>query len=169
MLFRSNQLLTEMDGFSPKEAVVIVLAATNRPETLDAALLRPGRFDRQVLVDRPDLAGRLAILEIYAQRVQMGEDVNLKAIATQTPGFAGADLANLVNEAALLAARNNREKVSQIDFKEAIERVIAGLEKKSRVLSEKEKKIVAYHEVGHALVGAVMPGGGRVEIGRAHV
>ena len=158
-----NQLLTEMDGFSPKEAVVIVLAATNRPETLDAALLRPGRFDRQVLVDRPDLAGRLAILEIYAQRVQMGEDVNLKAIATQTPGFAGADLANLVNEAALLAARNNREKVSQIDFKEAIERVIAGLEKKSRVLSEKEKKIVAYHEVGHALVGAVMPGGGRVE------
>ncbi|MEM8777775.1 MAG: ATP-dependent zinc metalloprotease FtsH [Cyanobacteria bacterium P01_G01_bin.49] len=157
-----NQLLTDMDGFSVGDATVIVLAATNRPETLDPALLRPGRFDRQVLVDRPDLAGRLAILEIYAQRVSIDSEVNLKDIATHTPGFAGADLANLVNEAALLAARNQREYVTQADFKEAIERVVAGLEKKSRVLGDFEKKIVAYHEVGHALVGAVMPGGGKV-------
>jgi cell division protease FtsH len=157
-----NQLLTEMDGFAAGDATVIVLAATNRPETLDPALLRPGRFDRQVLVDRPDLPGRLKILEIYAAKVKMDVNVDLKAIATQTPGFAGADLANLVNEAALLAARNGRETVGQADFAEAIERVIAGLEKKSRVLNEKEKKIVAYHEVGHALVGALMPGGGKV-------
>jgi cell division protease FtsH len=157
-----NQLLTEMDGFNAGDATVIVLAATNRPETLDPALLRPGRFDRQVLVDRPDLAGRLKILEIYARKVKLGQGVDLKTIATRTPGFAGADLANLVNEAALLAARNQRETVAQEDFNEAIERVVAGLEKKSRVLSEKEKKIVAYHEVGHALVGAVMPGGGKV-------
>ncbi|MDJ0583188.1 ATP-dependent zinc metalloprotease FtsH [Crocosphaera sp.] len=157
-----NQLLTEMDGFAVGDATVIVLAATNRPESLDAALLRPGRFDRQVLVDRPDLSGRLAILEIYAQKVEIDPDINLKDIATHTPGFAGADLANLVNEAALLAARNQREYVTQADFKEAIERVLAGLEKKSRVLADQEKKIVAYHEVGHALVGAVMPGGGKV-------
>ncbi|MEG3438367.1 ATP-dependent zinc metalloprotease FtsH4 [Pannus brasiliensis CCIBt3594] len=157
-----NQLLTEMDGFNAGDATVIVLAATNRPETLDPALLRPGRFDRQVLVDRPDLAGRLKILEIYAGKVKLGPDVDLKAIATRTPGFAGADLANLVNEAALLAARQQRNTVAQEDFNEAIERVVAGLEKKSRVLSDKEKKIVAYHEVGHALVGAVMPGGGKV-------
>ncbi|NET49354.1 MAG: ATP-dependent zinc metalloprotease FtsH, partial [Merismopedia sp. SIO2A8] len=153
-----NQLLTEMDGFAVGDDTVIVLAATNRPETLDQALLRPGRFDRQVLVDRPDLAGRQAILDIYAQKVKLGPDVDLKALATRTPGFAGADLANLVNEAALLAARNNRQAVAQEDFAEAIERVVAGLEKKSRVLNEKEKKIVAYHEVGHALVGALMPG-----------
>ncbi|MGF1492775.1 MAG: ATP-dependent zinc metalloprotease FtsH [Microcoleaceae cyanobacterium] len=157
-----NQLLTEMDGFGVGDKTVIVLAATNRPEALDAALLRPGRFDRQVLVDRPDLAGRKAILDIYAGKVKLGNDVDLQALATQTPGFGGADLANLVNEAALLAARNQREKVSQADFKEAIERVVAGLEKKSRVLNETEKKIVAYHEVGHALVGALMPGGGKV-------
>jgi cell division protease FtsH len=157
-----NQLLTEMDGFAAGDATVIVLAATNRPETLDPALLRPGRFDRQVLVDRPDLAGRLKILEIYAQKVKLGSDIDLKTIATRTPGFAGADLANLVNEAALLAARNNRASVAQEDFNEAIERIVAGLEKKSRVLSEKEKTIVAYHEVGHALVGASMPGGGKV-------
>ncbi len=157
-----NQLLTEMDGFSAGDATVIVLAATNRPEILDPALLRPGRFDRQVLVDRPDLAGRLKILEIYAQKVRLGEDVDLKAIATRTPGFAGADLANLVNEAALLAARNQRPTVAQEDFNEAIERVVAGLEKKSRVLSDKEKKIVAYHEVGHAIVGALMSGSGKV-------
>lgn len=157
-----NQLLTEMDGFSPGNATVMVLAATNRPEALDTALLRPGRFDRQVLVDRPDLSGRLQILEIYAKKIQLAENLDLKEIATRTPGFAGADLANLVNEAALLAARNQREKVEQQDFNEAIERVIAGLEKKSRILSDKEKKIVAYHEVGHAIVGAVMPGGGKV-------
>jgi cell division protease FtsH len=158
-----NQLLTEMDGFAVAGATVIVLAATNRPESLDSALLRPGRFDRQVLVDRPDLSGRTEILKIHAQQVKLGPDVDLKAIATRTPGFAGADLANLVNEAALLAARNHREAVAQTDFAEAIERVVAGLEKKSRVLNEKEKKIVAYHEVGHALVGALMAGGGKVE------
>jgi cell division protease FtsH len=157
-----NQLLTEMDGFGG-DTTVIVLAATNRPETLDPALLRPGRFDRQVLVDRPDLAGREAILNIHAQKVKLDRDVDLRAIATRTPGFAGADLANLVNEAALLAARNQREAVTQADFAEAIERLVAGLEKKSRVLSDTEKKIVAYHEVGHALVGAVMPGSNKVE------
>ncbi|MEB3190238.1 MAG: ATP-dependent zinc metalloprotease FtsH [Snowella sp.] len=157
-----NQLLTEMDGFNASDSTVIVLAATNRPETLDPALLRPGRFDRQVLVDRPDLAGRLAILDVYAKKVCLAAGVDLKAIATQTPGFSGADLANLVNEAALLAARNQRTEVLLDDFKEAIERLVAGLEKKSRVLSEQEKKVVAYHEVGHALVGAVMPGGGKV-------
>ncbi len=158
-----NQLLSEMDGFAVEDATVIVLAATNRPEILDPALLRPGRFDRQVLVDRPALSGRESILAIHAQKVKLGEDVDLKAIATRTPGFAGADLANLVNEAALLAARNGRLAVAQTDFAEAIERVVAGLEKKSRVLNEKEKKIVAYHEVGHALVGSLMPGSGRIE------
>ncbi|MCU0540639.1 MAG: ATP-dependent zinc metalloprotease FtsH4 [Oscillatoriaceae cyanobacterium Prado104] len=157
-----NQLLTEMDGFAAGNTTVIVLAATNRPESLDAALLRPGRFDRQVLVDRPDLSGREAILNIHAQKVKLGPDIDLKAIATRTPGFAGADLANLVNEAALLAARNKRQAVAQADFAEAIERIVAGLEKKSRVLNEKEKKIVAYHEVGHAMVGAMMTGGGEV-------
>ncbi|PSB22872.1 cell division protein FtsH [filamentous cyanobacterium CCP2] len=158
-----NQLLAEMDGFAVGEATVIVLAATNRPEILDPALLRPGRFDRQVLVDRPALSDREAILNIHAQKVKLGEDVDLRAVATRTPGFAGADLANLVNEAALLAARNQRQMVAQEDFAEAIERVVAGLEKKSRVMNDKEKKIVAYHEVGHALVGALMADSGRVE------
>jgi cell division protease FtsH len=158
-----NQLLTEMDGFAAGDETVIVLAATNRPEVLDPALLRPGRFDRQVLVDRPDLSGREAILKIHAQKVKLGEDVDLRAIATRTPGFAGADLANLVNEAALLAARNQRQTIAQQDFAEAIERVVAGLEKKSRVLNDTEKKIVAYHEVGHALVGALTGGSGQVE------
>jgi cell division protease FtsH len=158
-----NQLLTEMDGFAAGDATVIVLAATNRPEILDQALLRPGRFDRQVLVDRPDLAGRQEILNIHAQKVKLADEVDLKTIATRTPGFAGADLANLVNEAALLAARDQRTTVETKDFAEAIERVVAGLEKKSRVLNETEKKIVAYHEVGHALVGALVPGSGRVE------
>ncbi|MBD3887115.1 ATP-dependent zinc metalloprotease FtsH4 [Phormidium tenue FACHB-886] len=158
-----NQLLSEMDGFAAGEATVIVLAATNRPEILDPALLRPGRFDRQVLVDRPDLSDREAILNIHAQKVKLDKDVNLRAIATRTPGFAGADLANLVNEAALLAARNQRQTVAQEDFAEAIERVVAGLEKKSRVMNDKEKKIVAYHEVGHALVGSLMKDSGQVE------
>lgn len=157
-----NQLLTEMDGFAAGDATVIVLAATNRPESLDRALLRPGRFDRQVLVDRPDLAGREAILTVYGRKVKLADDVDLHKIAARTPGFAGADLANLVNEAALLAARGRRETVLASDFAEAIERVIAGLEKKSRVLNEHEKKVVAYHEVGHALVGALMPGTGKV-------
>ncbi len=158
-----NQLLAEMDGFGGDESTIIVLAATNRPETLDPALLRPGRFDRQVLVDRPDLKGRQAILDIHAKEVKLSSEVDLNAIATRTPGFAGADLANLVNEAALLAARNHRESVVQADFAEAIERVVAGLEKRSRVLNDKEKEIVAYHEVGHALVGAAMPGSDQVE------
>lgn len=158
-----NQLLAEMDGFGAGDSTIIVLAATNRPETLDPALLRPGRFDRQVLVDRPDLKGREAILNIHATEVKLSDGVDLKAIATRTPGFAGADLANLVNEAALLAARNHRESVEQQDFAEAIERVVAGLEKRSRVLNDKEKEIVAYHEVGHALVGSAMPGSDQVE------
>jgi cell division protease FtsH len=158
-----NQLLAEMDGFGAEEATIIVLAATNRPEILDPALLRPGRFDRQVLVDRPDLKGREAILNIHAKEVKLSDAVDLRAIATRTPGFAGADLANLVNEAALLAARNHRESVQQADFAEAIERVIAGLEKRSRVLNDKEKEIVAYHEVGHAIVGFAMPGSDQLE------
>jgi len=158
-----NQLLTEMDGFGVDGTTVIVLAATNRPETLDQALLRPGRFDRQVLVDRPDKSGRLAILKIHAAKVTLDQSVDLETIATRTSGFAGADLANLVNEAALLAARAGRETVLLEDFAEAVERVVAGLEKKSRVLNENEKRIVAYHEVGHALVGALNPGSGKVE------
>ncbi len=157
-----NQLLTEMDGFAATEKPVIVLAATNQPEVLDAALLRPGRFDRQVLVDRPDLSGRKTILEIYVKKVKLAEAVDLDRIAQATSGFAGADLANMVNEAALLAARAKRNKVEQQDLNEAIERVVAGLEKKSRVLQEDEKKVVAYHEVGHAIVGHLMPGGSKV-------
>ncbi|MFM1900536.1 MAG: Cell division protein FtsH, partial [Cyanobacteriota bacterium] len=157
-----NQLLTEMDGFASKDKPVIVLAATNQPEVLDAALLRPGRFDRQVLVDRPDLSGRKTILEIYAKKVKLADGVDLDGIAQATSGFAGADLANLVNEAALLAARAKRTKVEQEDLGEAIERVVAGLEKKSRVLQADEKKVVAYHEVGHAIVGHLMPGGSKV-------
>tara|TARA_B100001109_G_scaffold100960_1_gene82331 strand:+ start:909 stop:2783 length:1875 start_codon:yes stop_codon:yes gene_type:complete len=157
-----NQLLTEMDGFTAQDKPVIVLAATNQPEVLDAALLRPGRFDRQVLVDRPDLSGRKTILEIYAKKVKLAEEVDLDSVAQATSGFAGADLANLVNEAALLAARAQRKRVEQQDLGEAIERVVAGLEKKSRVLQDDEKKVVAYHEVGHAIVGHLMPGGSKV-------
>ena len=157
-----NQLLTEMDGFAAQDKPVIVLAATNQPEVLDAALLRPGRFDRQVLVDRPDLSGRKTILEIYAKKVKLAEGVDLDSVAQSTSGLAGADLANLVNEAALLAARVKRTRVEQQDLGEAIERVVAGLEKKSRVLQDDEKKVVAYHEVGHAIVGHLMPGGTKV-------
>ena len=157
-----NQLLTEMDGFAASDKPVIVLAATNQPEVLDAALLRPGRFDRQVLVDRPDLSGRKTILEIYTKKVKLSDAIDLDSIAQATSGFAGADLANMVNEAALLAARGNRKSVEQKDLAEAIERVVAGLEKKSRVLQDDEKKVVAYHEVGHAIVGHLMPGGSKV-------
>jgi cell division protease FtsH len=157
-----NQLLTEMDGFASKDKPVIVLAATNQPEVLDAALLRPGRFDRQVLVDRPDLSGRKTILDIYARKVKLAPGVDLDKIAQATSGFAGADLANLVNEGALLAARAKRTAVEQGDLNEAIERVVAGLEKKSRVLQPDEKKVVAFHEVGHAIVGHLMPGGSKV-------
>jgi cell division protease FtsH len=156
-----NQLLTEMDGFNGNDGV-IVIAATNRPEILDPALRRPGRFDRQVLVDRPDKSGRIEILRVHARSVRLSAEVNLEAIASQTAGFAGADLANLVNEAALMAARNNRPAVLMTDFYEAIERVIAGLEKRSRVLTPVERQTVAYHEVGHALVGALMPGSSKV-------
>ncbi|MBW4592441.1 MAG: ATP-dependent zinc metalloprotease FtsH [Brasilonema angustatum HA4187-MV1] len=157
-----NQLLTEMDGFDANTGVIII-AATNRPEILDQALRRPGRFDRQVVVDRPDKIGREAILKVHARNVKLADDVDLATIAIRTPGFAGADLANLVNEAALLAARQNQQAVTTADFNEAIERVVAGLEKRSRVLNETEKKTVAYHEVGHAIIGALMPGAGKVE------
>ncbi|PPS42837.1 ATP-dependent zinc metalloprotease FtsH [Chroococcidiopsis sp. TS-821] len=157
-----NQLLTEMDGFDANTGVII-LAATNRPDVLDPALRRPGRFDRQVVVDRPDKNGREAILKVHVKNVKLADDVDLAKIAARTPGFAGADLANLVNEAALLAARQNRTAVTMADFNEAIERVVAGLEKKSRVLNETEKKTVAYHEVGHAIVASLMPGAGKVE------
>jgi cell division protease FtsH len=156
-----NQLLTEMDGFDGNDGVILI-GATNRPEILDPALRRPGRFDRQVLVDRPDKIGRFQILQVHARSVPLGEDVDLDVIAAQTAGFAGADLANLVNEAALMAARQNRQAVLMADFKEAIERVVAGLEKRSRVLTPLERQTVAYHEVGHALVGALMPGSGKV-------
>jgi cell division protease FtsH len=151
-----NQLLVEMDGFDPNTGVII-MAATNRPEILDPALLRPGRFDRHILVDRPDIAGREEILKVHTQGVKLSKEVNLKVIAARTPGFVGADLANIVNEAALLAARKNKDQVEMDDFEEAIDRVIAGLEKKRKVMSKKEKEIVAYHESGHALVASVLP------------
>ncbi len=152
-----NQLLVEMDGFDARSGVII-LGATNRPEVLDAALLRPGRFDRQVLVDKPDLAGREAILKIHSSGVKLEPEVDLHGVARATPGFAGADLANIVNEAALLAVRARRKLVSQRDFSEAIDKVVAGLEKRSRVLRPREKEIVAYHEAGHALVAHYTPG-----------
>jgi cell division protease FtsH len=156
-----NQLLVEMDGFDPRVGVVI-LAATNRPETLDPALLRAGRFDRQVLVDRPDVNGREAILNIHVRKVKLSDDVDLKVIARKTPGFSGADLANVVNEAALLAARKRRSSVTMEDLDDAVDRIIAGLEKKNRVINPKEKEIVSFHETGHALVAASTPGADRV-------
>jgi cell division protease FtsH len=156
-----NQLLVEMDGFGSNSGVILI-GATNRPEVLDAALRRPGRFDRQVTVDRPDKLGRVAILNVHVQGVKIGPDVQLETVATQTAGFSGADLANLVNEAALLAARYDRLAVEMADFNAAFERVVAGLENRARVLNPIEKKTVAYHEVGHALVGALTPGGGKV-------
>ncbi|MGE5217803.1 MAG: ATP-dependent zinc metalloprotease FtsH [Chloroflexota bacterium] len=152
-----NQLLAEMDGFDPNQGVII-MAATNRPEILDAALLRPGRFDRQVLVDRPDVKGREKILRLHAKKVTLGPSVDLALVAAKTPGFVGADLANIVNEAALLAARQGKVAVEATDFDEAIERIIAGLQKKSRVMNPREKKTVAYHEAGHALVAELVPG-----------
>ena len=152
-----NQLLVEMDGFDPRVGV-IMLAATNRPEILDQALLRAGRFDRQVLVDRPDRPGRTAILAIHAKSIKLAPDVDLDKIAAMTPGMVGADLANVVNEAALLAIRRNRETAEHRDFEEAVERVIAGLEKRNRVLSVEERRRVAHHEVGHALVAMSLPG-----------
>jgi len=152
-----NQLLAEMDGFDSNKGVII-MAATNRPEILDPALLRPGRFDRQVLVDRPDVKGREKILRLHAKKIKLSPSVDLSVIAAKTPGFVGADLANIVNEAALLAARQEKTAMEMADFDEAIERVVAGLQKKSRVMNPKEKKTVAYHESGHALVAELIPG-----------
>jgi cell division protease FtsH len=157
-----NQLLAEMDGFSSDQSPVIVLAATNRPEVLDPALLRPGRFDRQVLVDKPDFKGRVQILKVHVEKIKMADDVDLEEIARMTAGLAGADLANIVNEAALLAGRKNKTHVEQKDFFEAVERAIAGLEKKSRRINPKEKKIVAYHESGHALIAETTEGAKKV-------
>ena len=152
-----NQLLSELDGFDPS-AGVILLAATNRPEVLDPALLRAGRFDRQVLVDRPDKNGRVAILKVHVRKIRMGKDVDLDKVAGLTTGFTGADLANLINEAAIAATRRSGEEVTFDDFVTAIERIVAGIEKKSRVLSKDERRRVAYHEMGHALVAASLPG-----------
>jgi len=152
-----NQLLAELDGFDPSTGVVL-LAATNRPEILDPALLRAGRFDRQVLVDRPDKKGRIQILGVHAKKIRLQTDVDLEKVAALTPGFSGADLANLVNEAALLATRRGAESVTLDDFTGAVERIVAGLEKKSRVLNEDERRIVAHHEMGHALVAMALPG-----------
>ena len=151
-----NQLLTEMDGFEGNTGIIII-AATNRPDVLDAALLRPGRFDRQVVVDRPDYAGRLEILNVHARGKTLAKDVDLEKIARRTPGFTGADLSNLLNEAAILAARRSLTEISMDEINDAIDRVLAGPEKKERVMSEKRKTLVAYHEAGHALVGALMP------------
>ncbi len=152
-----NALLVEMDGFNTQEGVIL-MAATNRPDVLDPALLRPGRFDRQVVIDRPDIVGREAILKVHTRRITVAKGVDLKSIARQTPGFSGADLANLANEAALLAARNGKDAVGFEELEAAIERVIAGPERKSRVISEQEKKITAYHESGHALLALLTPG-----------
>ena len=157
-----NQLLAEMDGFDSDKAPVIVLAATNRPEVLDAALLRPGRFDRQVLVDKPDFKGRVDILKVHSKEVKLSNDVNMDEIGRLTAGLAGADLANIINEAALLAGRSNKVKIDQQDLVEAVERAIAGLEKKSRRINPKEKKIVTYHECGHALIAETTKGADKV-------
>jgi cell division protease FtsH len=157
-----NQLLVEMDGFDATSGVIL-LAATNRPEILDPALLRPGRFDRQVLVDRPDLKGREAILKIHSKDVKLGKEVDLKEIASSTPGFVGSDLANIINEGALLAVRSGRKTVLMEDLHEAIEKSVAGLKKKNRLINPKERKIVAFHETGHALVAAATPGSDPVQ------
>lgn len=147
-----NQLLSEMDGFKTEKGVII-MAATNRPDILDSALLRPGRFDRQILIDKPDLNGRMAVLKVHLKKIKTSENIDAHLIASQTPGFAGAELANMCNEAALLAARRGKKQVEMIDFQDAIERVVAGLEKKNKIISPNERKIVAYHEAGHAIVG----------------
>ena len=151
-----NQLLVEMDGFSNNEGI-IVMAATNRPDILDPALLRPGRFDREITVDAPDVVGRRQILDVHAKDKPLDKDVDLDVVARRTPGFTGADLANVLNEAALLAARHNKKKIGMEELEQAVERVIAGPEKKSKVISEKEKKLVAYHEAGHAVVSYFLP------------
>lgn len=157
-----NQLLVEMDGFDGTSGVII-MAATNRPDVLDPALLRPGRFDRQVLVDKPDMKGREQIFKVHTRNLKLSSKLELKRLAAQTPGFAGAEIANVCNEAAILAVRNNREEVTMGDFEAAIERVIAGLEKKNKLINEQERKIVAYHESGHAIVGYFTPGADEVQ------
>jgi cell division protease FtsH len=157
-----NQLLVEMDGFDARKGLIL-MAATNRPEILDPALLRPGRFDRHVLVDKPDKKGRFEILEIHCRDLVLSKNIDLEKIAAKTPGFVGADLANIANEAALLAARRGKDAVDQEDFDEAIERVVAGLEKKNRLMKQEEKERVAYHEVGHAIVASMTPGADPVE------
>ena len=151
-----NQLLVEMDGFEMKDNIILI-AATNRPDILDPALLRPGRFDRQIVVDRPDRLGRKKILEVHTRGKPLAREIDVDALAGQTPGFTGADLSNLVNEAALLAARNGKREITQDELEEGIMRVIAGPEKKTRVMSDKERKITAYHEMGHAIVGHYLP------------
>ena len=151
-----NQLLVEMDGFEANQGVIL-MAATNRPDVLDPALLRPGRFDRQIIVDRPDLKGRTQILKVHSKEKPIAKNVNLETIAKQTPGFTGADLANLLNEAALLAARKSKKTISKVDIENSIDRVLAGPEKKSQILTKEEKLIIAYHETGHALVGWALP------------
>jgi cell division protease FtsH len=157
-----NQLLVEMDGFD-KQTNVVVIAATNRPDVLDQALLRPGRFDRRVMLDKPDIKGRLAILQVHAEGKPLAEDVTLEALARQTAGFSGADLANLLNEAALLAARKGQKSICKPELEESILRVMAGPERKSRVITDAEKAIIAYHEVGHAIVMRMMPGADPVQ------
>jgi cell division protease FtsH len=152
-----NQLLVEMDGFDPKTGVIL-MAATNRPEILDPALLRPGRFDRHVLVDRPDKAGRVEILKVHLKKIRMTPELDVEKLANMTPGMVGADLANLVNEAALLAVRRGKQEVGMAEFEEAVERIVAGLEKKNRLINPEERKVVAYHEMGHALVALSLPG-----------
>ena len=152
-----NQLLVEMDGFDPHTGIIVV-AATNRPDILDNALLRPGRFDRQVMIDRPDVKGREEILKVHAKGKPLDDKVDLKILAKRTPGFTGADLANLLNEGALLAARYNKDIIEMNDIEQSIEKVMAGPEKKSKIISEKDKEITAYHEVGHALVGVLTEG-----------
>jgi len=152
-----NQLLVEMDGFETNEGVILI-AATNRPDVLDPALLRPGRFDRQVVVPRPDVKGREEILRVHARRIPLGPDVDLKVLARGTPGFSGADLANLVNEAALLAARQSKKLVEMIDFESAKDKVLMGVERRSMIISEDEKRTIAYHEAGHTLVAHTLPG-----------
>ncbi len=157
-----NQLLVEMDGFDPGVGVII-MGATNRPDVLDSALLRPGRFDRQVLVDKPDMKGREAIFKVHTQKLKLKESVDLKRLAIQTPGFAGAEIANVCNEAAIIAVRNNHTDITLSDFEAAIERVIAGLEKKNKIINETERRIVAYHEAGHAIIGYFTPGADEIQ------
>jgi len=147
-----NSLLVEMDGFAT-DSGVIILAATNRPDVLDSALLRPGRFDRQISIDKPDIAGREQIFKVHLKPIKLSKDLDIKKLAAQTPGFAGAEIANVCNEAALIAARRDKKEVEMIDFQDAIDRVIGGLEKKNKIISPEEKRIVAYHEAGHAVAG----------------